>query len=133
MSERRNVDIITRIYEAFGRGDIPAIIGQLTDDVRWSSHLEAIVPWHGQYKGKAEVLNFFNAIGQSVDVTVFAPQEFVAEGDTVVSLGDFACKVKATGKSSHTRWAFIWRLRDGKVYSYEQFHDPAIADAFRAS
>jgi ketosteroid isomerase-like protein len=59
--------------------------------------------------------------------------QFVAEGDTVVSLGEFGCKVRATGKSSLTRWAFIWKLRDGKVYSYEQFHDPAIADAFRSS
>jgi ketosteroid isomerase-like protein len=29
------------------------------------------------------------------------------------------------------RVSFIWKLRDGRVSSYEQFHDPALANAFR--
>jgi len=59
------------------------------------------------------------------------PDEFIAQGDTVVSLGTFGFKVRATGKSARTRWAFIWKLREGRVCSYEQFHDPALAAAFR--
>jgi ketosteroid isomerase-like protein len=27
---------------------------------------------------------------------------------------------------------FIWKLRDGRVFDYEQFHDPALAAAFRS-
>jgi ketosteroid isomerase-like protein len=131
MSEERNVESVTGIYEAFGRGDIDHIISQLTDDVRWVSHLETIVPWHGEYTGKSEVPKFFDAISRSVDVTAFTPLQFVAQGDTVVSVGEFGCKVKATGKSALTRWAFIWKFRHGKVYDYEQFHDPTIGQAFR--
>ena len=130
MKEQENVGAITRIYEAFGRGDVQAIVGQLTDDVRWESRLESVVPWSGKYT-KATVHKFFAAIFQSVDVTAFTPQEFVAQGDTVVSIGEFGCKVRATGKASHTRWAFVWKLRDGKVYSYEQFHDPGLSAAFQ--
>ena len=66
-----------------------------------------------------------------MDVLSFTPQDLVADGEIVVSLGEFACRVRTTGKSAKTRWAFIWRLRGGKVYDYEQFHDPAIAEAFR--
>jgi ketosteroid isomerase-like protein len=131
VSEQQNVAAITKIYEAFGRGEIPYIIGQLTDDVRWISRFEPIVPWGGDYSGKANVPKFFDAIGQNVDVTAFTPKEFVAQGDTVVSMGEFGCKVRATGKSALTPWVFIWKLRDGRVYSYEQFHDPAVAEAFR--
>lgn len=131
MSEQQNVENIQKIYEAFGRGDTEYIVSQLTEDVRWVSHFEAVVPWAGDYSGKSNVPRFFDAIGQSVDVTAFTPGEFVAQGVTVVSVGDFGCRVRATGKSALTRWVFIWKFREGRIFSYEQFHDPAIAQAFR--
>jgi uncharacterized protein len=131
MSEQENVGRITKIYEAFGRGDTAYIIDQLDDGVSWVSRLEPVVPWAGDFSGKEQVPRFFAAISESVDVTAFNPLEFVAQGDTVVSLGEFGCRVRATGKSALTRWVFIWKLRDGRVTSYEQFHDPTLAAAFR--
>ena len=129
MSEHDNVARIVKLYEAFGRGDVAYILDQLTPDVRWVSHFESIVPWGGDFSGK--VAKFFTAIAESGEVLSFTPKQFVAQGDTVVSLGEFGYKVRATGKSTHTPWVFIWKLREGKVYSYEQFHDPAFADGFR--
>jgi uncharacterized protein len=131
MSEQQNVEAVTRMYEAFGRGDIQYIVDQLADEIRWVSHLDAAVPWHGVYVGKTEVPRFFDAINRSVDVTAFVPREFVSEGDTVVSIGESGCTVRATGEPSHSRWIVVWKLRDGKVYSYEQFHEPALGEAFR--
>jgi uncharacterized protein len=107
------------------------IIGQLTEDVRWVSHFDAIVPWAGDFSGKDQIRLFFERIFQSVDVEAFEPKEWVAEGDTVVSLGEFGCCVRGTGKKARTRWVFIWKFRDGKICSYEQFHGPALAAAFR--
>ena len=129
--ESDNVALIGQIYEAFGQGDISYIIDKLSDDVRWVTHLEAVVPWSGDYSGKANVPKFFEAIGGSVQTTAFTPHEFIAQGDTVVSTGEYGCTVNATGKASLTPWVFIWGVRDGKVSSYEQFHDPTLADAFR--
>lgn len=131
MSEQDNVARLVKIYEAFGRGDVPYIIDQLTDDVAWTTHFDPIVPWSGSYHGKAEVPGFFAAIAGTTDVTAFTPTEFVAQRDTVVSLGEFGIKVKATGKTNLARWVFIWKFREGRVCSYEQFHDAAIAEAFR--
>lgn len=130
MNEQSNVKIIEDMYAAFGRGDVAFIVGKLTDDIQWTSHIENVVPWSGDFSGKARVPRFFEAIFQSVDVTAFEPQEWIAQGDTVVSLGRFGCRVRTTGKSSDARWVFIWRFRDGKVCAYEQFHDPALAAAF---
>ena len=131
MNQNQHVQKIQELYAAFGRGDIPDIIANLTDDIRWVSHLESVVPWHGDFSGKDRLPRFFDAIFNSVDVLEFAPQEFITEGDNVVSIGEFACRVKATGKTSRTRWIFVWKFRGGKVCSYEQFHDPALAAAFR--
>lgn len=36
MSEQSNEDVVRGVYEAFGRGDLPGVLGRLTDDVEWS-------------------------------------------------------------------------------------------------
>ena len=131
MSEQQNVQTITRIYEAFGRGDVAFIVERVTDDVHWVSHFEPIVPWGGDYSGKNGVPKFFEAIAAAIDVTAFNPLDFIAQGDTVCSVGELGCTVRSTGKHADSRWVFIWKLRDGKVYSYEQFHEPTLAEAFR--
>jgi ketosteroid isomerase-like protein len=131
MSESDNIERVTKIYEAFGRGDIDAIVAQLSEDVRWVTHLQPIVPWSGDFSGKAAVPRFFAAIAGSVEVTSFKPNDFIAQGNTVVSFGEFGCKSRATGKSALTPWVFIWKFREGRVQSYEQFHDPSIAEVFR--
>lgn len=131
MSEQQNVQTIRDIYAAFSRGDIPSILSHLSDDVKWHTHLEQTVPWAGDYSGISRVPAFFQAISDSVDVLGFDPEEFVANGDTVVSLGWFACRPKSTGKSVRTKWIFVWKFDGGRVTSYEQFHEPALADAFK--
>ena len=130
MNERENAGRIEEVYAAYGRGDIGFILNQLADDVRWVVHIEPIVPWSGDFSGKSRVPRFFEAIAGAVDVLAFEPKEWIAQGDTVVSLGGFRCRVRSTGKTSDSRWAFIWKFRGGKISSYEQFHDPALAAAF---
>ena len=34
MTEQENVQLVRELYAAFGRGDVPAILDQLTDDAR---------------------------------------------------------------------------------------------------
>jgi ketosteroid isomerase-like protein len=131
MSNQQNVKTIQEIYAAFSRGDVAFIVTRLTDDIRWVNHFDSIVPWGGDFSGIERIPAFFEAIFQSVDVEIFEPSEWIADGDAVVSLGEFGCRVRATGKRARTRWVFIWKFRDAKIFSYEQFHHPALAAAFR--
>ncbi len=64
-----NLATVNAIYEAFGRGDIPAILERLADDVRWeewanNSAQEAGVPWMRLRAGRAAVAEFFAVIAQ---------------------------------------------------------------------
>ncbi len=131
MSEQANARTVQEIYSAFGKGDVPAILDRLTDDVAWILHLDPIVPWSGDYSGRDRVPKFFENIFISVSVESFEPLESIAQSDIVVSIGTFGCRSNATGKTGNTRWVFIWRFRNGKVRSYEQFHNLRIADVFR--
>jgi hypothetical protein len=52
MSEQQNLKTIQEVYEAFGRCDVAFIVDQLTDDIRWVSHFDPVVPWSGDFSGK---------------------------------------------------------------------------------
>ena len=131
MTEQDNLQLVESIFEAFGRGDIPFILDQLTDDVRFVAHLEPAVPWSGDYAGKANVVDYFQALGGAVEVTAHAVNELVVQGDTVVAMGDVSFRTRGNGKPGESSWVYVWKLRDGQVCGYDQFNDPGLADAFR--
>jgi ketosteroid isomerase-like protein len=41
MSQQDNLRIVREIYDAVGRGDVPAILGRVTDDVDWSAEADS--------------------------------------------------------------------------------------------
>jgi ketosteroid isomerase-like protein len=129
-TEIENTEQITKIFEAFGRGDVAYILDQLADDVRFVSHLDPVVPWAGEYAGKDNVALFFQALGTSVQVANHPVTALVAQGDTVVATGDVSFNVRETGKAGSSKWVYVWRLANGQVQSYDQFNDPGLAEAF---
>ncbi len=91
-----NLETVAGIYEAFGKGDVPAILAVLADDVEWeawesNSSVEAGVPWMTPRHGKDDVVGFFETAGQMkiVDLQVLSMMEggnqvaveFVLEAD----------------------------------------------------
>lgn len=130
MTEPGNTQHIAAIFEAFGRGDIPYILDQLTDDVHWVAHLDPVIPWAGNYSGKNNVPPYFQALVSSVEVTAHPVNQLVAQDDTVVALGDVSFRARQTSKESDSSWVYVWKLRDGKVCSFEQFNDSGLAMAF---
>ena len=72
-----NIATVQGIYEAFGKGDVPAILAVLADDVAWedwpdNSSVNAGVPWMVPRRGKDDVVHFFEAVAQMelIDVQV---------------------------------------------------------------
>jgi ketosteroid isomerase-like protein len=117
MGAEQNVETTKEMYEAFGRGDVDAILERVTDDVDWATDaaLES-APWYGPRRGKAGVRGFFEGIGQTGPVTEFTPLSFASndDGDVMVFLR-YAFTVTATGKDVAMNLHHYWRFRDGKV------------------
>lgn len=129
--EQENTAQVTKIFEAFGRGDVAYILDQLADDVRFTSHLDPIVPWAGEFSGKEKVASFFRALGGAVEVADHPVKALVAQGDTVVAMGEVRFGVRQTGKAGSSSWVYIWKLANGQVQTYDQFNDAGLAEAFR--
>jgi ketosteroid isomerase-like protein len=105
------------IYAAFGRGDIPAIIATLSEDVIWEyGTLDSGVPWLQPRRGRAEVVQFFESLG-GLDFRNFQPKTILASGSLVVSLIDVSFTVKATGRGiTEEDEVHIWHFNeDGRV------------------
>ena len=120
------IETVQGIYEAFGRGDVAAILAVLADDVDFASEPDQkIAPWHGR-RTKAEVPAFFQAIGEALEVTEFTPLSFTSNETDVMAVIRFGSTVRATGKSGTMDLHHWWRFRDGKVVLYRGTEDTAL-------
>ena len=79
-----NADLIKKAYEAFGRGDIPAVIANLADDVEWSS--PATLPQGGEFHGKSAAMQFFEGLDAAWE-TLSLAVEAVGEVDENLVVG----------------------------------------------
>lgn len=121
----QNRDLVQRVYEAFAVGDIPSVLGFLAADVHWTEAEGG--PYGGVSIGPEAVLNnVFMKLGGEWDGYAAVPREFIADGATVVVLGEYSGTYKATGKSFKAPFAHVWKLEDGKAASFQQYTDTAI-------
>ncbi len=118
-------DTITRLYAAFARGDIPAVLAALAPDVRWTE-AEGF-PYGGTHVGPEAVLrDVFMKLGSEWDGYAAVPQELVADGNTVIALGQYSGTYKATGKSFSAPFVHVWKFDGERVATFTQHTDTAV-------
>jgi uncharacterized protein len=125
MAEQDNVRCVKDIYDAFARGDVPAVLDQLADDVDWYDPGPAAVPHAGRYRGREDVGRFFSLLAETLNFEAFEPREFLADGDRVVVLGYLRATVKRTRRSFENEWAMVWRFEHGQVARWQVYEDTA--------
>ncbi len=127
MGAKQNIETINTMYEAFGRGDVSAILDLVTDDVDWSTDaaIES-APWYGPKRGKPGVRSFFEGIGQAGPVTEFTPLSFGGNDDgDVFAFIRYAFTATATGKDVAMNLHHYWKFRDAKVCFVRSSEDTA--------
>lgn len=126
MSADENVKTITSIYEAFGRGDVAAILAALTDDVDWAAEAASdAAPWYGVRHGKDAVTEFFAAFGSTMEVEDFTPVSFAANDTDVHTLVRFRGRSRQTGRTAAMNLHHWFVFRDGKIAYYRGSEDTA--------
>jgi len=62
----------------------------------------------------------------------FSPEGYLVGGDKVAAYGTYSGTYKATGKYFEARVTHLWKLKDGKIVSFEQFVDSkTVVDAMK--
>lgn len=117
-----NVQIIKNGYEYFATGNIPGLLANFDENIEWTE-AEGF-PYGGTYTGaNAIVENVFMKLGGEWDKFSAVPDEILDAGDTIVALGHYSGKYKATGKSMKVPFAHVWTLRDDKIVKFVQYTD----------
>ena len=128
MNAQENKRVVMEGYELFQRGDIAGILMRCHDDAEWISPESELAPFAGNFRGKHGLAEFFTKLDASLQALRYEPQEFIAEGDKVVVVGQATWLVKTTGKQFDTPWMHVFTLRDGKIARIQALNDTAAGE-----
>jgi len=122
-----NVDLLRKLYDTFGRGDIPGVLGMMSPAVRWyQAEGNPYQPSGEPWVGPDAVLNkLFMRIGAEWDGFTVHPKSFHGADDTVVVEGRYTGTFKPTGKNLDAQMCHVWDVKDGKVVRFQQYVDTA--------
>ena len=123
-----NKRLIENLYEAFARGDIPAVFQAFDEKIFW--HVPGRGPIAGDYKGHEEVLGFFRQfMGLSNGTFRIRIDDVFANDHRVLVL------VTESAERNGRRWSspqvHAWTIQNGKATVFWQFQgDQQTEDEF---
>jgi ketosteroid isomerase-like protein len=122
-----NVSLVQNLYDAFGRGDIPTVLGAMSPDIRWhQAESNPYMPSGEAWVGPDAVLNnLFIRLGAEWDGFTVHPKSFHNSGGSVIVEVRYSGTYKATGKEMDTQACHVFDIKDGKVTRFQQYVDTA--------
>jgi ketosteroid isomerase-like protein len=119
-----NVQVIQGLYEAFGRGDVPTVLGGMDPSIEWNEAENFIYADRNPYVGPQAVLEgVFSRLGSDWESFTVTPEDWLDAGERIVVLGTYSGTHKSTAKHVRAQFAHIWSLRDGRVVRFQQYTD----------
>lgn len=127
-----NLAVVKRLYAAFGRRDIKAVLGELTEDVEWREPENPFNPAAGTRQGHEGFVEWARIGNAAEEVVALELRDFLVTGDKVAAVGRTTCRVRSTGKLYETDFVHLIDLRNGRVARFQEFFDTyAATEAFR--
>lgn len=127
-----NLEIVKSTYEGkTSKENGKNLAKYVAKDISWTEAKG--FPYAGTYIGLEDVTrNVFSRLGSEWIDYKFTPEDYVAHEDQVVAYGTYTGTYKITGKPLKARVAHLWKLKDGKIISFEQFVDrKTVNDAMK--
>ncbi len=122
--------IVRGFYDRLGAGDAAGALSLMAPDIEWTTM------WHYKVEGRGPervAEGLFRPLAAEWSSFALVPTEFIADGGTVVSLGDFTGVHGATGRTAAARYAHVWTVEGGRITRFRQHIDTlAIAEARRS-
>jgi ketosteroid isomerase-like protein len=121
---QKNIDVINRIYEAFGKGNIPAVLELFDPAIEWIAADNSPLADRSPYRGLTAVREgVFLRIAAAFERMEIRVDELLDAGDKVVMLGFYNGVRKANGRHFQAQVAHVWTIAAGKAVKFQQYTD----------
>ncbi len=121
---QENVALIRDLYEAFGRGDVPSVLGQMDQGIEWREAENFIYADRNPYVGPQAILEgVFMRLGTEWEGFTVTPEEWLDAGNHIVVLGIYSGTHKETGREVRAQFAHVWGVHGGRVVRFQQYTD----------
>ena len=127
-----NVQAVQKIYESFGKGDVPAILECMAEGVEWeqweqsNTGQDAEVPWLARRSGVSGVAGFLEAVATNLEFHSFEPRNLMEGGDQVAATLRIDATASPTGERFQDEEIHLWTFDDaGKVIGMRHYLDTA--------
>ncbi len=121
-----NRDLIQRANNAFGRGDIPSVLGGIFGkEIRW--HVPGQCALSGDYFGHEQVLGFFQKLWTYRKARCARELHDVVASDTTVFV---LCTVSATRSAQRAEFleVHVWRIAEGRAIEFREVQGDEYAE-----
>ncbi len=122
------LEVVTGIYAAFGRGDIPGLFALLHPEIDWSITVSApdaeLVPMFRHGTGHGAVEHYFGGVAQ-LEFHVFDIGRCLMDDDTVVAEVHVDTTHRDTGKRRQFDELHHWTVRAGLAVRFRPYVDTA--------
>jgi ketosteroid isomerase-like protein len=130
MAEQDNLRLTREADAAFRRGDLPAVLALMADDIEWTAPGPDDVPSNETWRGTSAVLEYLDTLNREVEFHAFEPREFLAGGIRWWSWSTTTSRSGAPAAGSPAR-GHVCTSRDGRLARFRLFEDiSAVAAAW---
>lgn len=119
---RRRVEAI---YAEYGRGNRAYALEALAEDIVWTSHGSAELPWAGTWRGRAGVDAYYAKLDSLVQLTGYEIERIIVEGEFAVALARGTGRFHATGEVITVAKTDMLRVVGGRVVEFREYFDGA--------
>lgn len=121
--------VVDRMFAAFQAKDLAAALATVSEDTLWIHHGSQRMP-SVRFEGKSGAAQFFATSFSAMKIDYFRPLGFVAEGETVVVLGEERYEMDGIAGKLSNRWVQIYTVTEGLIRKMEEFATSADAAAY---
>jgi ketosteroid isomerase-like protein len=130
MPGEKNVMVIRRVFDAFERRDVDALLDLMHPKVEFFAPTATLAHEGTSYRGHEGIRSYFADVERLWEELRVTPAEYRSEGDRVLVLGQLHVR-GAVGYLAESPAGWLWRLENGKVIHGHVYTNPddAVRDA----
>lgn len=116
-----NVEVVRRIYLAWGQGRERDARELLDPDIEWVNPPDAVEP--GTRRGLEDFTAALAMVTDTFDQPDFEIEELLEAGEQVVVIGVLRGRGQSSGIAVERRQGYVWTIRDGRAVRMAWFND----------